>query len=354
MLGESFPMNRRIFFSSFALVMMSLFLHPAIAQDPADNPLEDPISYAFRRVVKIYGAGGVRNLQGYGTGFLISAEGHIVTVWSHVLDADEVTIVLNDGRRFQGKLLGAEPQLDVAVIKLQNVNGELPHFDLSDLGEGAVGTRILGFSNMFKVATGDEPVSVMHGVIAAVTKLDARRGTFDVPYDGKVYIVDAITNNPGAAGGVITTRDGKLLGVIGKELRNAQSNTWVNYAIPITELKDVIGQIITGNYIVREQKPDEDDNPDRYRPLDFGLVMVPDVVYRTSPYIDFVKPGSDAQKLGLKPDDQILFVNGERITSIKVLQKELGVLEAGDTLRLMVERNKKLISVEMQVPVKEK
>lgn len=347
-------MHRRILSASLAILIMGLFASPVFPQEPADDPQEDTISWAFQRVVKIYGAGGVRNLQGYGTGFLISPEGHLVTVWSHILDADEVTIVLNDGRRFQGKLLGAEPQLDVAVIKLQNVNGEVPHFDLSDVGEGAVGTRILGFSNMFKVATGDEPVSVMHGVIAAKTKLDARRGTFEVPYDGPVYIVDAITNNPGAAGGVITTRDGKLLGVIGKELRNAQSNTWVNYAIPVTELKEVIRQIVTGNYIEREQKPDEEENPDRYRPLDFGIVLVPDVVSRTSAYIEFVEPGSDAQKLGLKPDDLILFVNDERTSSIKVVLKELGVLEAGDTLELMVQRGKKLITVEIPVPVKEK
>ncbi len=315
---------------------------------------EDTISWAVRRVVKIYGAGGVKNLAGYGTGFLISPEGHIVTVWNTVLDADEVTVVLNDGRRYTGKLLGAEPQLDVAVIKLQNVNGELPHFDLSDLGDAAVGTRIYGFSNMFKVATGDEPVSVLHGVISAKTKLNARRGSFEVPYDGPVYVVDAITNNPGAAGGVITTTGGKLLGVIGKELRNAESNTWINYAIPVTELKDVIKEIITGKYIEREKKPDEDENPNRYRPLDFGIVLIPDILYRTPAYVETVVKGSAAENLGLKPDDLILFVNDNLIQSSKVLQKELGVLEAGDTLKLIVRRKNKLISVETPVPVKEK
>ncbi len=347
-------MKRKITTCCLAFLMIGLFSQSLPAADPADDPKEDTISWAFRRMVKIYGAGGLKNLEGYGTGFLISAEGHVVTVWNHVLDADEVAVVLNDGRRYPAKLLGAEPQLDVAVLKLQNVNGELPHFDLSDLGEAGVGTRILGFSNMFKVATGDEPVSVLHGVIAAKTKLDARRGAFEVPYDGPVYIVDAITNNPGAAGGVITTRDGKLLGVIGKELRNAQSNTWVNYAIPVTELKEVIRQIITGNYIEKEKKPDEDENPNRYRPLDFGIVLMPDVVYRTPAYIESVQPGSAAQKLGLKPDDLILFVNDELIQSNKVLQKELGLLEAGDTLRLIVRRNNKLVSVETPVPVKKK
>jgi serine protease Do len=338
-----------------AAAMIGLLAPFAWSQEPADGNQEDPISWAFRRTVKIYGAGGVKNLEGYGTGFLISSEGHVVTVWNHVLDADEVTIILNDGRRYPGKLLGAEPQLDVAVIKLQNVNGELPHFDLSDLAEASVGTRILGFSNMFKVATGDEPVSVLHGVISAKTKLNARRGSFEVPYEGPVYIVDAITNNPGAAGGVITTRDGKLLGVIGKELRNAQSNTWVNYAIPITELKEVIRQIITGNYIEKEKKPDEDENPNRYRPLDFGIVLLPDVVYHTPAYIESIERGSAAYKLGLRPDDLILFVNDELIQSNKMLQKELGLLEAGDMLWLTLVRGKdKLVKVETPVPVKEK
>ena len=314
---------------------------------------DDTYSHVFQRVVKIYGAGGVKGLAGYGTGFLISPEGHVVTVWNTVLDADEVAVVLNDGRRYMGRLLGAEPQLDLAVLKLQNVNGELPHFDLADLGEASVGTRILGFSNMFKVATGDEPVSVLHGVIAAKTKLNARRGSFEVPYDGPVYIVDAITNNPGAAGGVITTRSGKLLGVIGKELRNTRSNTWINYAIPVTELKDVIKEIVTGNYIEREKKPDEDENPNRYRPLDFGIVLLPDVLYRTPAYIETVTPGSAAEKIGLKPDDLILFVNDELIQSSKVLHKELGILEAGDTLRLIVRRKNKLVSVQTPVPVKD-
>jgi len=351
---EGLKMNRRATnLWVFALAFLVLMLPSAFAQE-VDDPKVDTISWAFRRVVKIYGAGGVKGLAGYGTGFLISPDGHVVTVWNTVLDADEVTVVLNDGRRYTGKLLGAEPQLDVAVIKLEDVNSELPHFDLSDLGEAGVGTRILGFSNMFKVATGDEPVSVMHGVIAAKTKLNARRGSFEVPYDGPVYVVDAITNNPGAAGGVITTRGGKLLGVIGKELRNANSNTWINYAIPVSELKDVIRQIVTGNYIEREKKPDEDENPNRYQPLDFGIVLLPDVVYRTPAYVESIVPGSAAQKIGLKPDDLILFVNDELIQSSKILKKELGVLEAGDTLRMIVRRKNKLVSVETPVPVKEK
>src|SRR4051794_2063220 len=64
------------------------------------------------KVVKIFGAGGAKNLYAYGSGFIVSPEGHIVTVWSHILDSDTVSVVLDDGRRFQGKVVAAEPPLD--------------------------------------------------------------------------------------------------------------------------------------------------------------------------------------------------------------------------------------------------
>src|SRR5207249_9236597 len=95
------------------------------------------------------------------------------------------------------------------------------------------GDSILAFSNLYQIATRDEPMSIMRGVVAAYTKLQGRLGVFEATYRGDVYIVDAITNNPGAAGGALTTRQGQLLGLIGKELRNSLTDTWVNYAIPL-------------------------------------------------------------------------------------------------------------------------
>jgi len=91
-------------------------------------------------------------------------------------------------------------------------------------------------------------VSVLHGVIEARTDLPRRRGAFELSYSGDVYVVDAITNNPGAAGGAILTYNGKLLGMIGKQVRNAKTNTWVNYSLPIDVLSKSIEQIITGKF----------------------------------------------------------------------------------------------------------
>lgn len=323
------------------------------ATDLRAQSTQETIARIQPRMVKIFGSGGVKNLASYTTGFLVSPQGHVATAWSHVLDGEDVSVVLDDGRRFAGKVLGAEPQLDLAVLKLQGEVGDLPWFDVEkETAEGSAGQRVIAFSNMFKVAAGDEPVSVLHGVIAAKTKLAARRGAFEIPYDGPVYVVDAITNNPGATGGLLTSRDGKLLGMIGRELRNARSNTWVNYAIPLTELREAIGQIVSGKYVAREKKPDEVANPRRYDPLDFGLVLVPDVLYRTPAYVETVLPGSPAAQAGLRPDDLILFANEDLVQSVKLLVDQLGRLEAGDTLRLMVRRGSQLETVEMPVRLK--
>ncbi len=321
-----------------------------------DASSRETIQYALPRLVKIFGAGGVKNLYGYSSGFLVSPEGHIATIWSPVLDTDQLSVVLHDGRRYEAEVLGAEPHLDLAIIKLKSERDlNLPYFNYEEKATAGAGTRILGFSNMFRVATGDEPVSVLHGVIEARTDLPRRRGAFELSYTGDVYVVDAITNNPGAAGGVIMTYDGKLLGMIGKQVRNAKTNTWVNYSLPIDVLSKSIRQIVTGKFESSEdQNEPEPTSVERYKPIDFGLVMVPDVLFRTPAFIDTVLPGSQVAKAGLKPDDLVVFVNDELIKSCKTLKSELGKLEAGDTVRLVVRRENQLVAVELQVPSEKK
>jgi len=309
-----------------------------------------PIAAVQSKVVKIFGAGGAQGLHSYSTGFLISPQGHIATVWSHVLDPEVVTVVLSDGRKRDGRVVGAEPQMHLAILK---IDGEdLPYFDLEDSASAGVGQRVLAFGNMYKVATGDEPVSVLQGVVAAKTRLRARRGAFESPYDGPVYIVDAITNNPGMGGGVLTTLDGRLLAMIGKELRNAETNTWINYAIPAEELADIAEQIRTGNFRRSDDPKKEEDAPHNYRPLDFGLLLVPDVLPRTPAYIDRVIADSAAADEGLQADDLVLFVNGELVQSCQELQRELGRVEEGDLVEIVVRRGQTLVSVELEAPDK--
>ena len=267
-----------------------------------------------------------------------------------MLDSDVVSVVLSDGRRYFGRVQSAVPELDLAVLKI-DAEG-LPHFDLAQAATVGPGTRVLGFSNMFKVAAGDEELSVLHGVVAARTPLTARRGRFEVPYRGPVYIVDAITNNSGAAGGALTTYDGRLLGMIGRELRNTESNVWINYAIPITELAEPIAAIREGRAAATEQ-PAAENASTGYTATDFGLVLVPDVVYRTPAFVESIQPGSLLAGRGLEPDDLVVFVNNELVPSIRVLEERLAKLQAEDDLSIIARRGNQLITVEVTVPRKE-
>jgi serine protease Do len=333
------------------LLAALVFSRSAAQADEAPRTSQQTIAAVQPRMVKIFGAGGLANLQAYGTGFLVSADGYIATVWSHVLDSDVVTVILADGRRFYGKVVSAAPEIDLAVLKIDAES--LPHFDLSAAPTVGPGTRVLGFSNMFKVATGDELHSVLHGVVAARTPLTARRGRFEVPYRGPVYIVDAITNNSGGAGGALTTYDGRLLGMIGRELRNSESNVWINYAIPMTELAEPIRVIIEGRSTLRE-KPAAENATTGYVPADLGLVLVPDVVQRTPAFIEEIQPGSLLDGQGLQPDDLIVFLNDEIVHSIRSLREQISRLQAEDDLSIVVRRGNELVPVRVIVPRKER
>src|SRR5690349_20389071 len=121
---------RRARFAIIVLAACAACSTPFASVTTAAETPERPIDSVSRRVVKIFGAGGIKGLYAYSTGFLVSPNGHLVTVWSHVLDSDSVTVVLSDGRRMEGKILGAEPQLDLAVLKIEGE--DFPYFNLDD------------------------------------------------------------------------------------------------------------------------------------------------------------------------------------------------------------------------------
>jgi serine protease Do len=211
-----------------AAILCSGLSAGAVAATP-----QETIATAARKVVKIYGAGGLRGLEAYQSGIIISPQGRIVTVMSTVLDSDGIDCVLDDGRRFEATLLGVDPRRELAVLSIDAT--DLPAAVPAE-GRAVAGTRVLAVSNMFGVAVGDERASVQRGVIASVVPLEARRGAADAPYTGMVYVLDFTTNNPGSAGGALVDWRGRLVGMLGKELRSSGSGTWLNYALPIDEV----------------------------------------------------------------------------------------------------------------------
>ncbi|MFT7644012.1 MAG: S1-C subfamily serine protease [Pirellulaceae bacterium] len=346
-------MRQLNFTSKFALLllgcltMMSAAPFASAADDRAKrNSFAETVNSVQPKMVKVYGAGGLKGLEAYQSGFLISADGHVLTSWSYVLDTDYITITLNDGRKFEGTLVGADPRLEIAVVKIEAT--DLPFFDLSKAAELESGDRVLAFSNLYGVATGNEPASVLHGSVSAKTTLAARRGAFQSPYKGPVYVVDAMTNNPGATGGALTNRRGELAGILGKELRNSQNNTWLNYSVPVSSIREAVEDILAG----RTRPRSEDENA--RKPADpvnlslLGIVLVPDVLAKTPPFVDRIVPDSPAQTAGIKVDDLVLFVNNRIVSSVRSLRDELSFIDRLEIVRLTIQRKQELIDVELR------
>ena len=296
------------------------------------------------KMVKVFGAGGLRGLESYQSGFLISPDGFILTAWSYVLDTSEVTVVLNDGRKLLAETIGADPRSEIAIMKVEA--SELPHFKLGDALRLTPGQRVLAFSNLYGIATGDEPTSVLHGIVAGITKLSARRGVFETPYQGDVYVLDAMTNNAGAAGGALTDAKGRLAGVLGKELRDSTTNTWLNYAIPIDSLKGIVEDILAGREV---RDPDSDVLPKESADITaLGIILVPDVISRTPPFVDQVRPTSVAATAGVQPDDLIVLVDGNTVSSQAAVREALARIDVVDPVRITVVRGNELIEFNLQ------
>jgi S1-C subfamily serine protease len=299
------------------------------------------------KIVKIFGAGGLRGLEAYQSGFLISGEGHILTAWSYVLDSDAITTYLHDGRKLPAEFVGMDPRAEVAVLKIDATG--LAHFQLEDAVRLESGARVLAFSNLFGVALGNEPASVLHGVVAATTDLAARRGALATNYRGPAYVLDAMTNNPGAAGGALTDRRGRLAGLLGKELRSSTTNIWLNYAIPIGELQPVVDQIIAGKFRPAPRGAGEKKPKEHHSLAALGIRLVPDFLPKTPPFVESVRPGSAAAKAGIRPDDLVLFVADRVVPSSKQLADELTYIDRLDAVRLTLQRGQELIEVSLAV-----
>lgn len=336
---------RRLLFAGYLCLAAGSIITATSEVVTANNTLQRLNLETQPKVVKIFGVGGFRQLEAYQTGIFVSPSGHILTAQSLVLDQGEVTVVQWDGKRTNGKVIGIDPVKELALVKI-DVSEPAEHFPLESVEIMVPGTRVLAFANVFGIAVYDEPVSVLQGVITGVAPLSARRGSFHANYSGKIYVLDAATNNPGAAGGAVTDLSGRLIGLIGKELRSESAGTWLNYCLPTEALREPVEQMMKGESSAPPQVVD--DPRDRNTLGSYGIVLVPDVLERTPPYIDRVVKKSSAARAGLRPDDLLVAVEGRTVTSQRDLIVTIASAPDAERLSLTVLRDRDLVQVSME------
>ncbi len=335
-------LQRRIF------LLLAIFCAFGEWAQAAEQNLHDVIREAQNKVVKIYGAGGLRQLEAYQTGILVSPEGHVLTVLSYVLDTNDLAVVLDDGRKYAPELVGTDPLRELALLKLPLDEETLPFFDLQKPVTAQVGDRVLALSNLYGIAGGDEPVSVLQGAITALAPLDARRGSFVSHNREQVYVVDAYSNNPGAAGGALVNWQGQLLGLLGKELKSRVTGTWLNYALPTASFTGSVENILAGRSNELEaptQLPEESMSAEL-----LGIRLIPDVLPLTPPYVDSVRRNSAADLAGLRADDLVIFVAGKQVASCRALADELSYHDQREEMTVGLLRDGELLEVSLKIP----
>ncbi|MDR2439580.1 MAG: trypsin-like peptidase domain-containing protein [Planctomycetaceae bacterium] len=320
------------------------------------------ITETLPKIVKIYGAGNTPGMHGYQTGIFVSPDGYILTAITSALQADPIRAVLDSGRKFEAQLVAADPVMELALLKISAT--DLPYFllqkDLSSIPDPLIGDPVFAVSNPFNIAEGNEPATVQYGFIAVKTTLRARRGVFETPYQGAIFVTDIITNNPGACGGaLISAETGNLIGILGKELRNRENNSWLNYAIPVSAFQDKVNemivrakestiksgvvspQLIMPQAITLERELIPEDTVQLFQ--NWGFLLVPPVSGRTPPFVDSVRSGSEAAQLGIFPDDLIVMVNNHLTPSLSAVEYQIHQAVPEEPIVLTIERNMTLL-----------
>ena len=175
--------------------------------------------------------------HGQGSGVIVTKDGYILTN-NHVVDeADEVKVVLLDGREFSGKVVGKDPKTDVAVLKVDGK--ELPFIEMADSDKIEVGDIVLAIGNPFGIGQ-----TVTMGMISATG-----RATLGLDYEDFIQTDAAI--NPGNSGGALVDADGRLIGINTAILSRSGGNQGIGFAIPTSLARDVMESLVADGKVTR-------------------------------------------------------------------------------------------------------
>ncbi len=259
--------------------------------------------------------------QGVGSGFIVSADGFVLTN-AHVVDgATEVTVKLTDKRNFKARVVGVDKRTDVALLKIDATG--LPSVRTGDAERSKVGEWVIAMGS---------PFGFENTVTAGIISAKARR----LPDENYVpFIQTDVAINPGNSGGPLFNLAGEVIGINSQIYSRSGGFMGISFAIPIDvamKVKDQLqryGKVSRGRLGVSIQGLDAD------LAQNFGLDKP------TGALVANVESGSPAEKAGLLPGDVVLGVNGQKVDSSADLPRIIGDQKPGSVVRLSIWRDRK-------------
>jgi len=259
--------------------------------------------------------------MGLGSGVIVSAEGFILTNNHVVESADQINVVLNDGRRTQAKLVGTDPETDLAVLKIKL--DKLPVMVMNSSEQTQVGDIVLAIGNPFGVGQ-----TVTSGIVSALGRNQLGINTFEN------FIQTDAAINPGNSGGALVGVQGNLLGINTAIYSRSGGNLGIGFAIPVSTAKQVLEGIVKDGQVVRGWIGVE--------PADMtaDLAKTFNVPRDSGVLITGVLQSGPAFKAGVRPGDLMLAVQGQPVQTVSELLAQVAALKPGAQAHLRVLRKR--------------
>ena len=280
---------------------------------------------------------------GAGSGFIVSADGLILTNKHVVLDSlAEYTVFTNDGQKYPAKVLALDPAQDLAVVKIQSEGGAFQPAKLGDSSGIQIGQTAIAIGNALGQFTNTVSVGVVSGLQRTISASD-KTGGFSETLQGIIQTDAAI--NSGNSGGPLLNLKGEVIGINTAMAEGAQN---IGFAIPINMAKRDIEQVSRSGKIVypflgiRYVAINSKVKQEYGLQVDYGALVL-----RGSAGEPAVIAGSAAQNAGIKEGDLILRVNGEEITISNTLSEIILKYNPGETVILKILRNGQELNVDV-------
>ncbi|KAB0642811.1 Do family serine endopeptidase [Burkholderia latens] len=265
-----------------------------------------------------------------GSGVIVSAEGYILTN-QHVVDgADQIEVALADGRTATAKVIGIDPETDLAVLKINMTN--LPTITLGRSDQSRVGDVVLAIGNPFGVGQ-----TVTMGIISALGRNHLGINTFEN------FIQTDAPINPGNSGGALVDVNGNLLGINTAIYSRSGGSLGIGFAIPVSTARTVLESIITTGSVTRGWIGVEPQDVTPEIAESFGLQQ------KSGAIVAGVLQGGPADKAGIKPGDILVSVNGDEITDTTKLLNTVAQIKPGTPTKVHVVRKGKEFDVNVVI-----
>ncbi len=267
--------------------------------------------------------------EGLGSGVIVSADGYILTNNHVVQGADKIKVALNDGRELTAKVVGTDPQSDLAVIKVDAKN--LPAITFADSEKVEVGDRVLAVGNPFGIGQ-----TVTSGMVSGLG-----RATMGLDYEDFIQTDAAI--NPGNSGGALVDGEGRLVGINTAILSRGGGSNGIGFAIPGNLARSVMEQLASNGKVVRGfvGVSVQDINPELAE--QFKLTA------REGALIAEVTPEGPAAKAGIKGGDVITSFGGKTVKDGRHLKLAVANVAPGTKVTAEVNRDGKTLNVDINV-----